>query len=196
MAMHFYYFYKRIFFPDILQTAAMNKSIRQGITFQGKWNFTSFIFVVAGLALCFYFHLWFAGAGIVVLFLPVFLAVRGTDIDFSEKTLRKWISWYGIRFGKNISFSGYSYVKLRNYYSCHTMGCRSVNGTYTARTFEILFGGPDLPGIIIVEIPKYEAARKISEDISDKSGLQLIDSFQDIILKNKHMVQNNRDLLR
>jgi hypothetical protein len=169
----------------------LKETIRQGITLQGKWNFISFIFISAGFAIMLDPLLLRIGTATVILLIPVFLSVRGTDINYSKKTIRKWTSWYGIKTGKTISFDDYEFVELRNYYSCHTMGCQSVNGTYTARTFEIWIGGNGKTKILITEIPGYGDARLTLERICSESGLQMIDSYEKIILRAMKTCRRN-----
>lgn len=156
----------------------MKQTFRQGITLQGKWNFASFIFIVGGVVLMTFPKTFFIGVPLVVLLIPVMLSIRGTDVDYTENTIRKWTWFYGLKIGESFSYNNYTFAELRNYYSCHSMGCESISGTYTAKTFEILIGGPGMRKIIITEIPDYRSARKALEDFCAQSGLELIDSWE------------------
>ena len=133
---------------------------------------------------------------LVVLLLPVLLSIRGTDIDYSEKKFRKWTWYYGFKIGKTISLNGYTFAELRNYYACHTMGCESISGTYTAKTFEILLGGPNKPKIIFTEIPNYATARKALDEICAQSGLELIDSYEAMIDRVRNLPYSDPGRMR
>ena len=121
---------------------------------------------------------FFIGLPLVVLLVPVLLSIRGAEVNYSDKTIRKWIWYYGFKIGKRISYNNFTYAELRNYYSCHSMGCESISGTYIAKTFEIVVGGPGMQKIIITEIPDYHSARKALEDFCAQSGLELVDSWK------------------
>lgn len=190
-----YYFYKT-FAETKYYTTALKQKFRQGITLQGQWNFISFIFIIGGIVLMSYPKTFYFGVPLVVLLLPVLLSIRGTDIDYSEKTFRKWIWYYGFKIGKTISLDGYTFAELRNYYACHTMGCESISGTYTAKTFEILLGGPNKPKIIFTEIPNYATARKALDELCAQSGLELIDSYEAMIDRVRNLPYSDPGRMR
>jgi len=157
--------------------AAMNQLVRQGITLQGNWSFASFIGIVGGTVMLMYPATRLYGPCIIFLLLPVFLSIRGTDINHHEKTIRKWQWWYGIKFGKTISFENYTTVGLRNFYACNSIGCKSVNGTFTANTFEIWISGSNKPNVLVTEFQDYKKARHFLEAFSAASGLPFVDDY-------------------
>ena len=174
----------------------MKQKFRQGITLQGQWNFASFIFIIGGIVLMSYHKTFYFGLPLVVLLLPVLLSIRGADIDYSKKTFRKWTWYYGFKIGKTFSLDEYTFAELRNYYSCHTMGCESISGTYTAKTFEILLGGPNKAKLILTEIPNYASARKALDEICAQSGLELIDSYEAMLDRVRNLPHTDPDRKR
>jgi len=190
-----YYFYKT-FAAIKYFTSALKQKFRQGITLQGQWNFASFIFIVGGFVMMSYRQTFYFGLPLVLLLFPVLLSIRGTDIDYEKKSFRKWTWYYGFKIGKVYSLVGYTFAELRNYYACHTMGCESISGTYTAKTFEILLGGPNKPKIIFTEIPDYASTRKALDEICSQSGLELIDSYEAMLDRVRNLPNTNPDRKR
>jgi len=159
--------------------AAMNQLVRQGITLQGNWSFPSFIGIIGGVVMMVYPVTRPFGPVPVFLLLPVFISIRGTDINHDKKTIRKWQWWYGIKFGKAISFKDYTTVGLRNFYACNSIGCKSVNGTFTANTYEIWISGAGKPNVLVSEFQEYKDARRFLEEFSTASGFPFVDDYEE-----------------
>ncbi len=161
----------------------MNQIVRQGITLQGNWSFASFIGIVGGAVMMVYPATQLFGPVVVFLLLPVFLAIRGTHINHDKKTIRKWQWWYGFKFGKVISYEDYKTVGLRNFYTCNSIGCKSVNGTFTANTYEIWISGAGKPNVLVTEFQEYRKARHFLEEFSEASGLPFVDDYEEKMMR-------------